>query len=120
MENVQGPTDQPSPDKAYSHQYKHAMGLFEDALHEYHKASPDKTHQKEEFVEVMNKTIHVMDEIASQVIKSKLQKEKESKLEDDFHKFLNDHKNKNQKELAKDHQALAQDVNELRSSLHNK
>lgn len=116
MSDVQGPKGPPSPEDTYTYQYKKSVELFENALNEYHKVGPENSEQREEFKQVMKKALHVMNEIASEVIKDKLQKEKDAKLEKDFQKFLKDHKDKNQEELEKDYKTLSKDIEDLRNS----
>jgi hypothetical protein len=83
----------------YRDEYKHGAALFQRALDQYvHANSPQ---QKEEFKEVMQKAMHVLNETAQGLKKSAL-KEQNEKIQQDWLKYEKEGSQAAEKKLRDD------------------
>ena len=92
-EDIKGPGDNsisPAEIKMYEQEYKHGADLFQRALTEYSKA--DTMFAKEEFKDVMDKAMQVLNETARELKRKELLKQNEQIAKDyaSFKKSPND------------------------------
>lgn len=88
MTEIQGKgPSQPNERQIFESQFKRAANLFDDALSNYHDIQnandPINYEKKKMFKDVMDKTMHVMDETSIQIMKKKIE-EKEKELKNDY------------------------------------
>lgn len=83
MTEIEGSGDKITPieKKMYETEYKHGADLFQRALTEHAKS--DNIYQQEEFKEVMEKAMRVLNETASELKKKDLLKQNQ-KIEQDY------------------------------------
>ncbi len=74
----------PRKKKMYEQEYKHGAQLFQKALQQYVKS--DNPYQQEEFHQVMNKAMRVLNETASELSRKALL-EQNSKIQQDYAAF---------------------------------
>jgi hypothetical protein len=76
--------------KMYEQEYKHSADLFKRALDQYNKA--ENPYQKNEFKEVMDKALQVMNETANELMRKELLKQNDQIAKDyaNFQKFPGD------------------------------
>lgn len=80
----------PSEKKMYEQEYKHGADLFKRALEQYSKS--DNAYQKEEFKDVMDQAMQVLNESAQGLMRQELLKQNETITKDyaNFQKLPND------------------------------
>lgn len=76
----------PQDKKLYQQDYKHGADLFERVLDEYAKST--NPYQKQEFKELMEKAMQVLNQTASMLKSSSLQKQNQ-KIEKDWAAYQN-------------------------------
>jgi hypothetical protein len=77
----------PRDKKMYEQEFKHAADLFQRSLNEY--AASDNPYQKEEFKEVMNKAMRVLNETAQELTRKELLKQNQA-IEQDWANYQQD------------------------------
>lgn len=98
----------PREKKMYEKEYVHGAKLFQKALQQYSKS--DNPYQKEEFKQVMDKAMEVLNETARE-LKAKPLVEQNEKISKDYTAFTDQPKN------AKAVDALNQDLEKAKKSL---
>ncbi|MDE3046129.1 MAG: hypothetical protein KGJ02_05750 [Verrucomicrobiota bacterium] len=90
MKEIQGEGDNiplnPTERKMYESEYKHGADLFQRALNEHAKS--DNIYQREEFKEVMEKAMQVLNETASALKKKDLEQQNQQ-IEQDYESYRN-------------------------------
>ena len=101
MTEIRGSGEPLSPrDKQlYQQEFKHAADLFQRSLDQYAKS--DNPYQKEEFKEVMDKAMRVLNETAQELMKNELLKQNE-KIAQDWATYQQNESVDAQKQLSKD------------------
>ncbi|HSX38172.1 MAG TPA: hypothetical protein VLE95_05005 [Chlamydiales bacterium] len=79
----------PREQKMYEQEYKHGAQLFQKALEQYVKS--DNPYQQEEFNQVMQKAMRVLNETANELNRKSLL-EQNQKIEQDYNQFTNEPK----------------------------
>ncbi len=82
--NDQPPKVSPADRKLYEQEYKKGAALFQQALDQYSQST--NIYQKEEFKEVMNKAMDVLNDAASALKRQQLL-DQNQKIADDFAAF---------------------------------
>ena len=77
----------PRDRKMYEQEFQHAATLFQQALDSYSKS--DNPYQKEEFKEVMDKAMRVLNETAQELMRKELMSQNQ-KIENDYASFQQD------------------------------
>lgn len=93
----------PSPEdiKHYQSDYQKSLNLFNKSFDEYIK--PDlETHKKEMFKKVMDESLDVMNKTACVALKNARDRDKEAKLNSDYHTFIQDPTAENQDKIHQD------------------
>lgn len=80
----------PRERKMYEQEYKHSADLFKRALEQYNKA--ENPYQQNEFKDVMDKAMQVLNETARELMRQELQKQNDQIAKDyaNFQKFPED------------------------------
>jgi uncharacterized protein with ATP-grasp and redox domains len=89
----------PRDKKMYEQEFKHAADLFQRSLSEYSKS--DNPYQKEEFKEVMDKAMRVLNETAQELTRKELLKQNQ-KIEQDWAAYQQDGSVSSQEKLNSD------------------
>ncbi|HSX25827.1 MAG TPA: hypothetical protein VLE89_02325 [Chlamydiales bacterium] len=89
----------PSDRKLYEQEYKHGADLFQRALSEHSKA--DNIYQKEEFKEVMDQAMQVLNETARELKRQGLLKQNE-KIAQDYNDYQSNPTKEGQSRLSQD------------------
>ena len=98
--NVQGPSPlRPEEKKEYEQEYQHGADLFQRALDQYAKSN--NIYQREEFKEVMDKALQVLNETARE-LKKKALKQQNQLIENDYRAYQSNPSNATQKKLNDD------------------
>ena len=93
----------PSPEdiKQYQTDYQKSFDLFDKSFKQYTQPKLE-THKKEMFKNVMDEALKVMNETACVALKNERDREKEAKLNKDYHTFMRDPSVKNQDNIHQD------------------
>lgn len=83
MSEVSGPLG-PREKKMYEQEYKHSADLFKRALDQYNKS--ENPYQKEDFKDVMDKAMQVLNETAQGLMRKELQ-DQNQKIAKDYENF---------------------------------
>ena len=93
----------PSPEdiKRYQNDYQKSLDLFNKSFNNYTQPKLE-AHKKEMFKQVMDEALKVMNETACVALKNEKDRQKESKLNNDYHTFIRDPSNENQGKIRQD------------------
>ncbi len=99
MTNVDNDPPSPQMREVYKQECVRGVELFQKSLQEYQKSQIPA--QKEEYKDVMDKALHIIQETAAQCLGPEMQKE-EGTLQQDYDKFIANPSPQNLKTLNND------------------
>lgn len=104
MSDIEGPREGPSAPspqdvKLYKQEYHHGVDLFQRAMEEYGKA--DEIHKKEAFREVMDRALHVLNDVAY-ALKNPQMAQQNEKIAEDFQAYQDKGDEVSKNQLAQD------------------
>lgn len=97
--SIEGVSPTPDDKKIYKQEYKHAADLFQRALQEYNQT--DDIYKREEFKEVMDQAMQVLNETARELKSGKLD-EQNNQIEKDYARFQDQGSKETQQKLNED------------------